>query len=188
MTPTATHPGEHRAGSLCLVKRRYNAVIMRLNGWQRLGVLLVVVWTITVGLVTWNSWPPTYLSLDPDGPGDWVDILDADDPLVKDDVIKQDERLTRPQFAARLKAKYPQYADLSDEELVTRTLQKFPQYSSHVGAGPLPEYPDPPAQELNRKNRYKAVRTALTLWLVPVVVVGGLGYGVTWVYRGFKTH
>jgi hypothetical protein len=35
---------------------------MRLGGWQRLWVVLTTLWTITVGLVTWNTWPPMYLS------------------------------------------------------------------------------------------------------------------------------
>jgi len=49
-----------------------------------------------------------------------------------DGVLKKDETLTRAEFAARLKAPYPVCADLTDEELVTRTLQKYPHYSSCI--------------------------------------------------------
>ena len=38
---------------------------MRLNGWQRLWVVLTLMWTFVVGVVTWNTWPPTYVSGDP---------------------------------------------------------------------------------------------------------------------------
>lgn len=105
-------------------------------------------------------------------------------------VLRKDETLTRAQFAARLKAKYPEYADLSDEDLVTRTLDKFPYYNSFIRAPGLPDsfVPDPPetTRALNRANRIGAIRFALILWLLPPAALYAFGYGVRWVYRGFK--
>ena len=76
---------------------------MTLSGWQRLWVVLTLMWTLVVGVVTWNTWPPTYLSADPD-----AGLLPsgADVTYLMDGVLKKDETLTRAQFAARLKAKY----------------------------------------------------------------------------------
>src|SRR5947207_2099212 len=34
-----------------------SAHIMHLNGWRRLWVVLTVMWTLVVGVVTWNAWP-----------------------------------------------------------------------------------------------------------------------------------
>ena len=32
-------------------------MLKRLNGWQRLSVVLGVLWTLWVGLVAWDRWP-----------------------------------------------------------------------------------------------------------------------------------
>jgi hypothetical protein len=45
-------------------------------------------------------------------------------------------RDTVPQFAARIKAKYPDYATVDDQELVTRWLEKFPTYRDMVTHDP----------------------------------------------------
>jgi hypothetical protein len=107
-------------------------------------------------------------------------------------VLKKDETLTRAQFAARLKAKYPEYADLTDEELVTRTLQKFPYYSSYILAPGVPEgwvvVPSETTRALNRANSNSAIRFALMLWLLPPAALYAFGCSVRWVYRGFKTR
>src|SRR5579864_7038914 len=101
-------------------------------------------------------------------------------------VINANERLTSTQFAAPLKAKYPAYADLTNEQLVTMTLHKYPQYSAYIRADSF--IPDPPdvVNAVNRTNRSRAVLSALMLWLLPPIAAYGLGHGVVWVYRGFR--
>lgn len=159
---------------------------LKLNGWQRLGVLFAIVWTITVGLVTWSTWPPTLLSLDPAaGLPHTLPPVGADVTLLQNGILNVNDTLTRAQFAARLKTKYPEYKDVADEELVKRTLEKFPQYALFVYAdNVVPD--DLQVNEFNRTNRRAAIRNGLALWLMPLLVLGGLGYGVAWVYRGFK--
>jgi hypothetical protein len=169
---------------------------MRLNGWQRLSVVLALTWTIVVGVMTWNTWPATYLSADPNA---GLPPVGADVTLLADGLLRKGEILNRGQFAARLKAKYPEYSDLTDEELVTRMLKKFPYYSSYIKPPDLDEnlrpepygfVPDPPetVSALNRVNRNKAIRSALMLWLLPPAALYAIGFSVRWVYRGFKTH
>lgn len=42
---------------------------------------------------------------------------------------------TIQEFASRLKTKHPEYAGLSDDDLVTRVIEKFPQYREQVDMG-----------------------------------------------------
>lgn len=53
---------------------------------------------------------------------------------------------TVEQFAARIKAKYPEYANVPDVELADRVLKKYPEYKSVIG-GNLPGMPSPPTME-----------------------------------------
>ncbi|MEO8682488.1 MAG: hypothetical protein ABI665_25800, partial [Vicinamibacterales bacterium] len=144
--------------------------------------------------------PPTYLSADHNA---GLPPVGSDVTYLMDGVLKKDETITRAQFAARLKAKYPEYRDLTDEELVTRTLEKFPYYNSYIkppdldnNLRPVPDFiphpsfiPDPPeiTQALNRTSRNSAIRFALMLWLLPPVAIYALGFGIGWVYRGFRS-
>lgn len=48
-------------------------------------------------------------------------------------------------FAARIKQKYPAYADLEDEELVRRLLEKYPVYREQVNLEPAAAPPQPSA-------------------------------------------
>lgn len=43
-----------------------------------------------------------------------------------------------PEFAAKIKAKYPQYADMPDDELAQKMIAKFPQYKDMIGTSPAP--------------------------------------------------
>src|SRR5262245_58625910 len=44
--------------------------------------------------------------------------------------------MTTQEFAARTKAKYPQYASLDDNTLVQKILAKYPQYGSQINDAP----------------------------------------------------
>ncbi len=50
------------------------------------------------------------------------------------------------QFAARIKAKYPDYKDLDDRELVTRIVTKHPEYKDSVDLSEAPAAPAPGAK------------------------------------------
>jgi hypothetical protein len=156
---------------------------MRLTGWQRLSIFLFVLWTTGVGFHVWRNWPPEYLSVDPNAgipPG-------ADVTYLMNGIINKDVTLTRAEFAARIKRKYPEYADLGDAELVARTLKKYPYYSAFIETedGFLP---DPPkaVEAMNRDNRRKAIQTGLSIWLLPPVALIALARGIRWVFKGFK--
>jgi hypothetical protein len=57
---------------------------MRLTGWQRLWVVVTLTWTCVVGVVTWNTWPSTYLSMDPNA----GIPIGADVTYVMDGIVK----------------------------------------------------------------------------------------------------
>ena len=78
-----------------------------------------MLWSILVGAVTWESWPPTYLSVDPHA-GIPLPKVGSDVTLLMDGVLKADEKIPPSEFAARLKRKYPEYGDLTDDELVSK--------------------------------------------------------------------
>ena len=64
---------------------------MRLTGWQRLWVVLALTWTCVVGVLTWNAWPPTYLSTDPNA----GIPIGADVTYLMDGVVNANEKITR---------------------------------------------------------------------------------------------
>lgn len=54
--------------------------------------------------------------------------------------------ITVDQFAAKLKAKYPQYASIPDAQLVEKVVAKYPQYKTQIG-GAAPGKPGGPKEE-----------------------------------------
>ncbi len=49
---------------------------------------------------------------------------------------QQPAKMTPTDFAARIKAKYPAYHDIPDDELVAKMVAKFPQYKDQISAQP----------------------------------------------------
>ena len=45
---------------------------------------------------------------------------------------------TPAEFAAKIKAQYPQYANTDDSVLVSKILKKYPEYASSISATPKP--------------------------------------------------
>lgn len=66
-----------------------------------------------------------------------------------------------PEFAAKIKAKYPQYADMPDEELAQKMIAKFPQYQDMIGATPTAASPAEPG--LARKIGQGALGAAVAV-------------------------
>jgi hypothetical protein len=72
-----------------------------------------------------------------------------------EEVIDQDTPLLSPQaFAAKIKAKYPQYKDVDDETLTAKIISKYPTYASQINTGGLkknasPQGVDNTSQPLN---------------------------------------
>jgi hypothetical protein len=186
---------------------------MRLGGWIRLWVLLTVLWTLFIGWLTWSTWPPSYPSLDPNASVEDLNRLASDRTVVAteatppqgsptfdptksftviwdstlDEIMREDEKLTRAEFIARIRVRYPVYNDLSDDDLLGRMLDKYPFLrSSMTDIDPLMTIDAADRRALNRANRNRAVLAALALWLVPPVGLYAFGFGVGWVYRGFR--
>jgi hypothetical protein len=59
-----------------------------------------------------------------------------------------DEKEPIPQFAARIKAKYPQYRDVDDTLLAKKIVEKYPEYGGMVDFGPTPT----PATDVKKKS------------------------------------
>ena len=61
------------------------------------------------------------------------------------------EGLTPAEFAAKIKAKYPQYADIEDSVLVEKMLEKYPEYKSKITFDTAPEVPKEQAPEVPKE-------------------------------------
>lgn len=61
-----------------------------------------------------------------------------------------DDKEPIPQFAARIKAKYPQYKDVDDTLLAKKIVEKFPEYGAMVDFGPEP------SKKKEAEDAYKA--------------------------------
>lgn len=144
----------------------------RLNGWQRLWVVMAILWTLVVGVLSWQSWPK----------------------------MRSSAPLTPAEFARIIKAKYPSYASVPDDVLVAKMLEKYevvytgadgvehvfpPGLDPKKAAGIVAGKVQPPSALDVTTERTSAVRGALVLWLVPPVALYVLGCSVVWVYRGF---
>lgn len=57
--------------------------------------------------------------------------------------------MTPQEFSQKIKAKYPQYANVDDVVLAQRMIEKYPQYASQVKLGATPSLPDT-AQQLDQ--------------------------------------
>src|SRR5690554_3979501 len=98
-----------------------------------------------------------------------------------------DERLTTTEFAARIKAQYPVYANVPDAELTARMLERYPIYRERVI---VPDFQtetvgttspaDEPASRLERFANWLAEQGASGDWLPAAGgavggVLGGIG-------------
>ena len=87
------------------------------------------------------------------------------------------DRVSPQQFSAQIKAKYPEYKDMSDMDLATKMVEKFPQYKDYVDFGTQvtpaqtvqPEAPK--YQKAVQDDRSEIGKTLSSLWNS---VVGGV--------------
>jgi hypothetical protein len=223
-----------------------------LNGWQRLWVVVAVLWALPVLVITWSVWPTSAnlsekevsASLDavPDAmiraeltpaenatlarnsPAEfWVgkvggrlentyaapDLTSVPDPAPEwlstaGPTPAGVPLLSVREFAELVKAKFPVYADLSDDVLTARVLAKYPQYRFRVD----PRAVATASQKIDEliavqarvttitrtiaiRDRLRAKRTRMALiavaaWALSVAVLYALGWSLGWVRRGFK--
>jgi hypothetical protein len=112
---------------------------MRLNGWQRLWVVVTVVWTIGVVVVTWDVWPadpdwftansPLVLEVTaPNGTILEVETPDGELPSAATlEMIFRKSGNGSLTLAQRVRAKYPGvYDDLTDQQIEANVKAQYP--------------------------------------------------------------
>lgn len=144
-----------------------------LNGWQRLWVVLTAAWTLWVGLLTWNSWPPP-----PFDPSESVPINESrDDPRFVPDT--RDPRFT-PDTPENVVPDEPEI-DFSGIPLAQGVDSSEPVFDAEKYRllGNDSAQPEEPL-------RWRATQNALLLWLLPPIAIYGSALTARWVYRGFR--
>jgi len=150
--------------------------LMKLNGWQRLWVVASGIWVILVAVSAYTSWPQRYVSLDPNA----GIPIGADTRLLTDGVLSWTETLTKAEFAKRVKARYPEYRDLTDEVLVDRVLSKFPYYGQFLSDDASGRSDRQAVDELNSERRRQAATKGLLVATLPPLCVYSLGLAFGW--------
>lgn len=143
----------------------------RLNGWQRLWVVLAVIYLLPVVGFTIALFPKQR---------DLVSSRVYDSIRAVGEYREKNDSGFRFEGAFSFRAKY--YSDISDDEIIKGLHEKW---GSKVDFSKIEvEY----KQKLDAlpAERAKAVGIALLAWLVPVLAVYVLGLAVTWIIRGFR--
>jgi hypothetical protein len=146
-------------------------MLERLNGWQRLWIVLSVIYLIVVVAFVIAVMPRAshyarsrlYNSIDTVGR-----------------YLERDDASFRYEGGWTMRTKY--YADLSDEQVLAKLHDK---YKDKVDFDPVEsEY----RRKMNRRllEQAQTFGIALLFWLIPVVALYILGVGVAWIIRGFR--
>jgi hypothetical protein len=151
--------------------------VNNLNGWQRLAVVSMGVWTLYVGVITWQRWP------------------DADSRQSEQEIAKFRNRylddngnLLPPSFVPDK----PVYYDKNGAP-IPDWLSKIPDASKSDNWKP----PTEPIFDMSHIDlsgiptvahvlRVRAARDALMLWLLPPFGLFSTWFTIVWVYRGFR--
>jgi hypothetical protein len=138
---------------------------MKLNGWQRLWVVLSALYLAIVIVFTWSSWP-TRRQID----NSWVyDLINATkDP--KD-------------YAYEIR---DAYKDIPDGELIQRINAKYSEKSEYKEILKTTNLKYQMEIESLGKDRFKTGGIALLAWLIPIGLIYLLGVAAGWIYKGFK--
>lgn len=144
---------------------------MKLGGWQRIWIVISVMWLLVVGLVGYSEIP-------------------SEEKIYKAwsyDLLKylcDNDSNLKGQYAWQLR---DVYSDLSDKELIERLrskyLEKYPAYKygfENIDA----KYND---KLINlARSRVIAIGIGFLIWFIPLAVLYVLGWSVGWIYRGFR--
>lgn len=137
----------------------------KLNGWQRLWVVLSAIYLAIVIVFTWSSWP-TKRQIE----NSWVYSLITATKDPKD-------------YAYEIREAYK---DIPDGELIKRINAKYsekPEYKEILNTTNLKYQME--IQSLG-KNRFKTFGIALLAWLFPIGILYLVGVAIGWIYKGFK--
>jgi hypothetical protein len=138
---------------------------IKLNGWQRLWVVLSIIYFVIVVGFSFASWP-TESNIE----NSWVYSL-------------IDKTKDPNDYAYQIR---DAYQDISDKELIRRINAK---YSSNQNYKEILNTINLKYQsELQSlwKEQFKTIAIALMAWLLPIAIVYLLGLSFGWIYKGFK--
>ena len=144
---------------------------LRLNGWQRLWAVVVVLGGLSLAVLAYATWPTTE-SVEPDEvyvrmprSTTWV-LRDAGEPLFRP---TQDVRPTRDSTIVDIEGHSVPFLAGAPEDQVTSTVNA---YSAAL-------------REALRAKRLQYAQERFAWWAVPAVALYMAGWGVGWVRRGF---
>jgi len=145
----------------------------QLNGWQRLWVLVGVIYLVVIAIVTISVVPKRSQLI-----SGWA--YDAVD------LIKAHEKVDSSNWTLRKGV----FGDASDEEIVTKITTGAAKTEDKDWRIKVKELEAKHTKRLDGLlgEQLRAVGIAILVWFVPVVLLYALGYGVGWVYRGFRNR
>ena len=156
---------------------------MRLNGWQRLWVVLAALWGIGVIAFAWKEWPqesrirPFEVTTDEPEPDNKFEILWGGADVPSREVAASIRQHSRTSSDPNTRVGLPYIETEYESQIVY-----FP-------AGTLDSTVE---RELRRYDegvsleRRSHVRTAATLWAAPLIFLYACGVAVAWIVRGFQ--
>jgi hypothetical protein len=184
----------------------------RLNGWQRLWIVVSVLYLLSVVVLTAIFWPTfettehqeEFIARMPQDARMLVVASYASEWSAREDRrgfvhIMPNRAVLLLQGAADprlvgIRKKYPEYNDLSDAELVSRLRAKFPEYADLaapvIADGDIQKVVTAyfgVVQQATRTARWSIAKIALLAWLIPCVALYAFGWAVAWVRRGFRS-
>lgn len=163
---------------------------MRLNGWQRLWVVGTVLWTLTVGIGTWRTWPAVendVVSVIPTAyGGGTIDYYEALAFVMGGSLVGGASVPPVVDGNEGMLVEVPDVGTVSFPRSMTT-----PQ--AEVAAKSLVDEHGKLLQRINRERRGEssakqlgAIRIAAGMLLLPPLMFYALGAAVAWVYRGFR--
>ena len=177
---------------------------MRMNGWQRLWVVLILLWGVVVGTVVYLTVPRpmTYLSLDADAP-EREEILarlkQQSLPNAHSSTTFQanyvDEPL--PPIGGRILKRYGVTDPITGRHFEIQS-DHIPTENELLSAeiSELEKNVQQDRTNTEKQNREEAagrhdarvalMRNALLVWLIPAGCLYALGWSIGWIRRGFR--
>lgn len=137
----------------------------KLNGWQRLWIIVSVIYLLLVVLFTWISWPTAkeiesswlYSLIEATkDPGDYsYQIREAYQDVPDRELIR------------RINEKYAEQKDYKEE--LQKINQRYQKQLASLG-----------------RNRLTSLGIAFMAWIIPIGMVYLLGLAVGWIHKGFQ--
>jgi len=187
---------------------------MRLNGWQRLWVVLSTLYLVIVLTDLYVQWPTPnrtthrdeFIARMPEDARKHVVAAYSSEYAAREDrsgyihftmpngaVLVLRGRID-PRLVA-VRAKYHEYDDLSDVQLATalRTKRRSefgdlapPTFVADEDSARVANAYDEIFSDAARGDRWRVIVDGFLLWLIPCLVLYALGWSVAWIRRGFR--